>query len=70
MGLIWYGIHVLQLLLMRFTQQNMCCIKKSIMKHLHKNKQIENLTSPYFNLWCMFVDFLTKYIGLSNCVHY
>ena len=32
---IWkYWLHTLQLLLIRFTQQNSCCINKSTMKHM------------------------------------
>jgi hypothetical protein len=33
-GVIWFVFHVLQLLLIRFIQQNSCCISKSTMKHL------------------------------------
>ena len=33
-GVIWFVFHVLQLLPIRFTQQNSCCISKSMIKHL------------------------------------
>ena len=35
-GVIWFLSHVLQLLLVKFTQQNFCCISKSTMKHMRK----------------------------------
>ena len=35
-GFIWFIFNVLQLLPIRFTQQNSCCISKSMMKHLQK----------------------------------
>ena len=33
-GVIWFRFHVLQLPLIRFTQQNSCCISKSTMKRI------------------------------------
>ena len=33
-GVIWFAFHILQLLPIRITQQNACCISKSTMKHL------------------------------------
>ena len=35
-GVMWFVFHVLQLLPIKFTQQNLCCISKSIMKHMQK----------------------------------
>jgi hypothetical protein len=35
-GVIWFIFHVLQLLPIRFTQQNLCCINISMMKHLQE----------------------------------
>ena len=34
---IWFIFHVFQLLLIRFTQQNSFCVRKSKMKHLQKS---------------------------------
>ena len=34
---IWFIVHVLQLIPIRFTQQISCCISKSIMKRLLKS---------------------------------
>ena len=33
---IWFIFHVLQLLLIRFTQRNLCCIREFMMKHQQK----------------------------------
>ena len=33
-GVIWFVLHVLQLLLVTFTQQNLCCMSKTMMKHM------------------------------------
>ena len=35
-GVVWLIFHVLQLLLIRFTQQNSCCISMYTMKHMQK----------------------------------
>ena len=35
-GVIWFTFHVLQLLSIRFIEQNACCISKSTMKHMQK----------------------------------
>ena len=35
-GVIWFLFHVLQLLPIRCTQQNSCCISKSTMKNMQK----------------------------------
>ena len=40
MSVIWFAFHVLQLLLIVFTQQNSCCISKSTMKYVQN--RIEN----------------------------
>ena len=43
-GVIWFMFHVLQLLPIRFTQQNSWCINKPTMKHMQKlDKKIEPL---------------------------
>ena len=34
---IWFVFHVLQLLLIRFAQQNMCCIRKSTTRYHQKS---------------------------------
>ena len=65
--------HVLQLLLNRFTQQKLCCISKSLMKHQQMSDGKSNLlwfSYDYRN--CIFVDFLIDYmyIGPPNYVHY
>ena len=44
LGVIWFVFHILHVLLMRFTEQNLCCISKSTMEHLQN--WIENRTSP------------------------
>ena len=71
-GVIWVVFHVLQLLPLRFTQQNLCCTNKSTIKH-HQNT-LENRTSPFFVYYChkcmLNVDSLIKYIDPPNCVHY
>ena len=36
-GVIRFVFHVLQLLLIGFTQRNLCCISISTMKHQHKS---------------------------------
>ena len=48
MGVIWFIFHALQLLPIRFTQQNSCCISKSIMKHMQN--RIKIWTSPYLGM--------------------
>ena len=66
-GVTWFLFHVLQRLVIKFTQQNLCCISKSTMKHM------QELDFPLFSYgyhkW-MFVDFFTRYIGPPNCIHY
>ena len=62
-GVNWFVFHVLQLLLIRFTQQNSCCIRKSSMKHLQKPDPKSDL--PCFSC----VDFLSRNIGPPDCVH-
>ena len=67
--LVWF--HVLKFFLIRFTQQNLCCIRVFTMKTLskpHWDLNLPWLTSGYWK--CMFVDFLVGYIDPLNCVHY
>ena len=53
------------------TQQNSCCISKCTIKHLQRSNWKSNLPLLNINWWkCMFVDFLTWYIGPPNYVHY
>ena len=66
-GVFQPSFHVLHFLPIRFTQQNLCYISKSRMKH----QQISDgkLDLPWFDYgyWkCMFLDSLTEYIGLSS----
>ena len=68
---IWFVLHVLQLLPVRFTQQYLCCTNKSMLKHLQKLdwKPVLPLSS-YGYRKCMFVDFIIGYISPPDCVHY
>ena len=38
-GVIWFIFNVLRLLSIRFTQPNLCCISKSMMKHEQKSDE-------------------------------
>ena len=59
---IWFDFHVLQLLHIRFTQWNMCCISKCMMKHQQKLDWKLNLLLFTHGHWkCKFVDFLAEY---------
>ena len=40
-GDIWFVFYFLQLLMIRFTQQNSCCISKFMVKYLKKEKKKE-----------------------------
>ena len=67
----WFICHVLQFLLIKFKKRNLCYIRKSAMKYQQKSDWKSNL--PWFSCTfpkCMFVDFLTEYIGPPNCVRY
>ena len=70
-SVIWFIFQVLQLLLVRYIQQDLKCISKPTMKHMQKPdwKSDLPLTSNGYKK-CMFVDFWTTYIGPPNCVHY
>ena len=69
-GAILLSFHVLQLILMSFTQQNSYCLNKSITEYLQIQDWKANLTRfGYGYQNCMFVDFLTGYIGPPNYVH-
>ena len=67
MGVIFFFSfpHVLQLLQLRFTQQNLCFVNDWMMMH-----QLTPGRKPYFpqilycNRKCLFVNFLTKYTSL------
>ena len=64
-GVIWFLFHVLQLLPIRFTQQNSCCINKSTIKHLqNSNWHLDLPRSSYAYQNCMFVGFLIGYTVL------
>ena len=72
-GVIWFSFCVLQFLLIIITQENSSCISKSMMKHLQNLERFVKLSLPWFSYGyhkCMFVTFITKYIGPPNCVHY
>ena len=61
MGVVWFVFHILQFLLIRFTQQNLRCMSKSAMEHLQTPDWKSNL--PKFSSGdgkCMFVDFFNK----------
>ena len=62
-GVIWFLFHALQLLPVRFTQQNSCCSSRSTTKHMQKSYW----KSHCFNY--VFVDFLVRCICLPKCVH-
>ena len=50
-----------------FTQQNLCCISNSVMKHMQKPDSKPDLPCFSYDYWrCMFVDFLIEYICLPN----
>ena len=60
---------LLQLLPIRFTQQNLCCIRKSTMEH----QQQSDLSWFIYGYWkCLFVDFSIEYYTgpPPNCIHY
>ena len=51
-GVMWFLFHVLQPLLIMFTQQNSCCISKRLMKHVHKSHWQSN-PPPLLSLWLL-----------------
>ena len=60
---IWFVFRVLQFLHIKLTQQYLCCISKSIMKHEQKLDQILDLPWFIYGYWnYMFVDILIEYI--------
>ena len=64
-GVIWFLVHVPELLPISFTQQNSCCINKSRMKHMKKLDWKSDLPCFSYGYWnCMFLDFVTGYIVL------
>ena len=66
-GVMWFFFppHVLQIPLIRSTQQNSRCISKSTMKHLQKSDwNYDFFLFSYGYRKYMFVDFLIGYIGL------
>lgn len=69
-GDIGFIYDVLQLLQIRFTQLNLYCISKSTMKSTKIGLKIRRPSFNYCCCKCMFVDFLTEYIGPPNCVYY
>jgi hypothetical protein len=66
-GVMWFLFHVLQLLLIRFTQQNSHWISRST-TNICKDRP--SFDSRYGYWKCMFVDFFTGCIGPPNCVYY
>lgn len=65
-GVIWVFGHPLQLLLIRFTQQNLSCVSISTVKH--QQKLDLSLFSYNYGKF-MFVDSLIEYIDPPNYVH-
>jgi hypothetical protein len=69
LGVIRFVFHVVQPLLIRFTQQ-ILCYSKSSLNHEHKSDQKSEL--PWFfygyRKW-LFVDSFSVYISPPNCVH-
>ena len=63
-----FVFHVLQFILIRFTQQNLCCISNSMMRFIQKQMDWKpNL--PLFTYdyrKCMFADLLIVYIVLPT----
>ena len=69
MGDIRFMFHVLQLLPIKFTRENLCCISTSTMQHpqvLDKKLDFSLFSFDYRK--CTFVDSLTEYMGPLNCV--
>ena len=67
MEAIWFLSHVLNLLPVRFTQQNSRCIRKSAMKHMEKpDRKSDFPCFSYGYQKCMFVDFSTAYTRFSQ----
>ena len=55
---------VLHFLLSRFTSSMLCCISKSLVKHLQKpDWRLDLPLFSYSYQKCMFVESLTEYIG-------
>ena len=70
-GVIWFILRVLQLLPIRLTHLDLCCIRKSMIKHLHKLDGKSDFPWFSYGCWkCMFVHFLTEYTCSPNCVHF
>ena len=70
-ALIRFVLHVLQLLPIRFTLWNLCCISKFMMKHWAKLGVI--IRSPLISLWllelhlCWFFDWIHKSSPITEC---
>jgi hypothetical protein len=61
---------LLQLLPIKFTQQNSCCINKFTVKYLQKSNWKSNPPPNYGYRICMFDDFSIGYISPPNYAHY
>ena len=66
-GVSWVVFHVVQLLPIIFTQQELCCIGKLTMKHLHKPERKSDLVLFSCDFCkCMWNGFLAGYGGPSH----
>ena len=62
--------HVLQLLLIRFTSQNVCCKSKFTMKHEKKSDWRSDFPRFSYGYWkCICVDSSTESTCPPNCFH-
>jgi hypothetical protein len=68
---IWFVFHVLQLLPIRFTQQNSCYISKPTTNNMQKPNRESNLPDLLMVIKrACFVDFLVEYKAPPNYVHH
>ena len=70
-GVHWFISHVLRLLLIEFTQQNVC-LQQQIYDETYAKTRLK-IRPPHIQLRhqkCMFVGFLSAYIRPVNCVDY
>ena len=68
---IWFVFLILKLLHIRFTQQNLSDFNKSMIKYMQNPIWKQNLPLVGYAYWKrMFVNFVTGYIGPSNCAQY
>ena len=67
-GIIRFVLYDLQLLPIKFTRQNLCCISKLVMKHLlksYRKSDLPSLSNDYRK--CMYASSLSEYIGPLGC---